>query len=156
ELDPPNAHCPASHPYRVINVCSNAVFPNTPENTFRERREGYRVMKHYWSGDTPVRTCAYEAQEREASGYTGQSCAGQALRDASCGCGPNGEYCMPALGRDSPLASRAEHVVRSALNEEPLRIVASVIARDEDYFTMFTTRRSFVTGPLAFLFREQL
>jgi hypothetical protein len=156
ELDPAGVHCPASHPYRVVNVCSNATLPNSPENAFRERRDGYRKVRHYWSGETPIHTCAYEAQDRTNSVYTGQPCAGQVLRDASCGCGPSGEYCMPSLAKDSPLSSRAEHLVRSALNEEPLRIVSSVIERDEDYFTIFTTRRSFLTGPLAFLYRAQL
>ena len=156
ELDPAGSHCPATHPNRVINVCSNAILPNSPENAFRERRDGYRKVKHYWSGETPIHTCAYEAQERTLSVYNGQACAGQVLRDASCGCGPSGEYCMPSLAKDSALASRAEHLVRSALNEEPLMIVESVIARDEDYFDIFTTRRSFLTGPLAFLYRSQL
>src|SRR5258706_14378425 len=127
ELDPTGMHCPASHPHRVVNVCSNAILPNSPENALRERREGFRRVRHYWSAQTDVRTCAYEAQDRANSVYTGQACAGQVLRDASFGCGPMGEYCMPSLGKDSPLASRAEHLVRSALNEEPLQIVSSVI-----------------------------
>jgi hypothetical protein len=156
ELDPPGLHCPSSHPHRVVNACSNAVMPRDPEGRFRERREGFRRMKHYWSGATEIRTCAYEAQERTHSALTGAPCAGQTLRDASCGCGPNGAYCMPTLGQTSTFASRAEHLVRAALNEEPLEIVSSVVARDEDYFTIFTTRRSFITGPLAFLYKRQL
>jgi hypothetical protein len=156
ELDPPGMHCPETHPYRVINACTNAILPQDGENQVRERREGYRMMKHYWSGATPVRTCAYEAQERTVSAYTGASCASQVLRDSSCGCGPEGAYCMPAVANNGGLASRAEFRVRSALNDEPLRIVSSVIERDEDYFDIFTTRRSFVTGALAYLYRKQL
>ena len=156
ELDPVNMHCPATHPYRVVNVCSNAILPNDPEMFTRERREGFRVMKHYWSGGTDVKTCAYEAQERTASVRTGQSCAGQTMRDPSCGCGPSGTYCMPAVASNTGIASRAEHLVRSALNEEPLRIVASVVAHDEDYFEIFRTRRSFLNGPIAFLYKHQL
>jgi hypothetical protein len=63
---------------------------------------------------------------------------------------------MPAVAFNSGIASRAEHLVRSALNEEPLRIVGSVVQRDEDYFDIFRTRRSFVNGALAFLYKNQL
>ena len=63
---------------------------------------------------------------------------------------------MPAVNLATPLPSRAEHLVRSALNEEPLTIVASVVSRGEDYYDIFTTRRSFVTGPLALLYEQQL
>ena len=51
--------------------------------------------------------------------------------------------------------SRAEHALREAIDDEPLEIVKSVVARDEDYFEAFITRRSFATGPLAYFFRHQ-
>jgi hypothetical protein len=156
ELDPAGMHCPDSHPYRMVNACTNAIVPNDPENFFRERREGYRKAKHYWAGATELRTCAYEAQTRTSSVRNGASCAGATLRDPSCGCGPNGVYCMPSVAFNSGIASRAEYLVRSALNEEPLRIVGSVVERDEDYFDIFRTRRSFVNGALAFLYKNQL
>lgn len=156
ELDPAAMHCPDSYPYPVVNSCVNTILPNDPENFFRERREGFRKMRHYWSGKGEVRTCAYEAQTRTASVRTGASCASLTLRDPSCGCGPDGTYCMPSVAFNSGIASRAEYLVRSALNEEPLRIVASVVGRDEDYFEIFRTRRSFLNGPLAFLYKNQL
>jgi hypothetical protein len=156
ELDPANFHCPGTHAYRIVNACTNVLAGNDPENAVRERREGFRRIKHYWSGATEIKTCAYEAQDRSASVRTGTSCAGQTLRDPSCGCGPQGLYCMPTINMNGPLASRAEHLVRDALNREPLEIVASVVGRDEDYFGIFTTRRSFINGPLAFLYKNQL
>jgi hypothetical protein len=51
--------------------------------------------------------------------------------------------------------SRAEFRLRSAMEQEPLRILQSVIERDEDYLSILTTRRSFVNGPLAFAWRYQ-
>jgi hypothetical protein len=156
ELDPPDAHCPPELPYRVVNSCDNRFTGGDPESVMRIRKEGVRKLRHYWSRATEVKTCAYEAQERTQSVTTGTPCAGSTLRDPSCGCGPSGVYCMPALGNNSPVASKAEHLVRSALNQEPLEIVASVVGRDEDYFDIFRTRRSFVTGPLVFLFENQL
>ncbi len=156
DLDPPSAHCPDAFPHRVINTCDNRFTGNDPESVLRLRREGYRAIRHYWSGKTEVKTCAYEAQQRTHSATTGAACSGSVLRDPSCGCGPDGLYCMPALGASSPVASKAEYLVRSALNDEPLQIVASVIGRNEDYFDIFRTRRSFVTGPLVFLYKNQL
>jgi hypothetical protein len=156
ELDPPGFRCPSTHPYRVVNACTNVLANYDGENAVRERREGFRRIKHYWSGATEIRTCAYEAQDRAASVHTGTPCASQTVRDPSCGCGPQGLYCMPAISLVAPLPSRAEHPVRDALNREPLEIVASVVGRDEDYFGIFTTRRSFINGPLAFLYKNQL
>ncbi|WP_394843222.1 hypothetical protein LZC95_40000 [Pendulispora brunnea] len=156
ELDPPDMHCPDAFPHRVVNSCDNHVEANDPEMVVRQRREGMRKMRHYWSGTTEVRTCAYDAQDRTNSATTGVSCAGNALRDPSCGCGPQGIYCMPNLPTTGIVSSRAEYAVRSALNEEPLRIVESVVAHDEDYFDIFRTRRSFMNGPLAMMYKNQL
>jgi hypothetical protein len=139
----------------VVNPCNNALY-DLADRVYRERREGFRRVRAYWTGGAEVRMCAYEAQDRANSAYTGASCAGQQLRDASCGCGPEGAYCMPAVASQTALASRAEYKVRTALNDEPLQIVSSVVERDEDYFEIFTTRRSFATGPLVYLYRNQL
>jgi hypothetical protein len=155
ELDPVGRTCPSTHPHRVINPCDNRLY-DLADRVYRERREGYRVVRHYRSNGVGVRTCAYEAQDRTNSVYTGAACNNIPLRDPSCGCGPEGVYCMPAVAVNSPLASRTQALIRGALNAEPLQIVASVVERDEDYFEIFTTRRSFITGPLAHLYRHQL
>jgi len=155
ELDPSDLHCPPEFPHRVVNVCNNHAM-DAVEGLTRVRREGVRKVRHYWSGNTEIRTCAYDAQERTTSAASGASCAGTALRDPSCGCGPQGMYCMPIINAHVNVDSKAEYLVRSALNEEPLQIVSSVVGRDEDYFEIFRTRRSFITGPLAFLYKNQL
>jgi hypothetical protein len=41
----------------------------------------------------------------------------------------------------------------AAFNEEPLRIADSVVRRDEPYYNILTTRRSFVNGPLSTYYR---
>lgn len=153
--DHPLAACPPTHPVEVVNPCDNAVSGNIPDVSLRVRREGFRMTRPYWSGGRWVKTCAYEAQERTNSAYTGAMCTPAARVDSSCGCGPQGLYCAPSQGYQSVLPTRAERKVREALNEEPLRIVASVIAGDEDYYNAYTTRRSFMTGPLSLLYREQ-
>jgi hypothetical protein len=42
----------------------------------------------------------------------------------------------------------------AALNAEPLLITDSVLRRDEDYFNILTTRRSFVNGTMASFYRD--
>jgi hypothetical protein len=42
----------------------------------------------------------------------------------------------------------------AAINEEPLLIADSVLRRDEDYFNILTTKRSFVNGTLSQLYRQ--
>ncbi|MFO0650053.1 MAG: hypothetical protein U0326_27780 [Polyangiales bacterium] len=146
--------CPTGYT-EVVNTCDNTVTGNSPEIALRIRREGYRMMRPYWAEGHWVKVCAYEAQDRSNSVYTGAMCNPAARIDASCGCGPDGVYCSPSQGRLSALPTATERRIREALNEEPLRIVASVVARDEDYYNAYTTRRSFITGPLSTLFREQ-
>ncbi|MBL8604857.1 MAG: hypothetical protein JNK72_23215 [Myxococcales bacterium] len=152
--DHPDARCPTGFE-EVVNTCDNAL-ANGNDYNVRVRREGYVLQRTYWSGGRYVKMCAYEAQERNNSVYTGQLCAPANRLDPSCGCGPEGMFCMPSQGRQSPLATRAERRVREALNQEPLRIVRSVIGRDEDYYAIYSTRRSFITGPLAFFYRNQV
>ncbi|MBL8685755.1 MAG: hypothetical protein JNK05_41650 [Myxococcales bacterium] len=152
--------CPPWAPYRVVNTCDNTPFSG-PDETFRIRREGTRVVRDwYWSGGRSLRVCAYDASARTNSTRNGQSCETvySGRRDTSCGCGPRGIYCMPSIGvsQNTDLASRTQSRVRDALNAEPLEIVASVVERDEDYNNIFTTRRSFVNGPLRHLYEHQL
>jgi hypothetical protein len=132
--------------------------------------EGWRWMKHYWSRGTPIRTCALEAQERQfglINKYpdTGDpvecSKAVSGLRsgliyDPSCGCGPQGAYCMPIsrLHRDVD-DSRTTELLRTSIEREPLEIIRSVVQRNEDYATILSTTRSFVNGPLAFAWKYQ-
>ncbi len=155
ELDPAGRHCPDAYPTRIVNPCDNTMY-NGADTVRRERRDGYRVVQTYWSRGRDVRVCAYEAQDREFSAGTGNSCAARQLSDPSCGCGPEGRFCMPVVSYNSGPPSRTEFRVHTALNEEPMEIVASVIGRNEDYFEIFTTRRSFVTGPMAYFYRNQV
>ncbi|HEY2516103.1 MAG TPA: hypothetical protein VGI39_34765 [Polyangiaceae bacterium] len=155
ELDPPGTHCPATHPYRVVNDCDNTYHGDSLID-LEFRIEGFRYTKPYWSRGGRVKTCASEAQDREIGAYTSIPCIKDPV-DATCGCGPEGVYCIPSpvamtVWRSESLAERRLH---DAINDEPLEIVATVVGGDEDYFDVFTTRRSAVTGPLSFFFRRQ-
>ncbi|HZI12080.1 MAG TPA: DUF1585 domain-containing protein [Myxococcus sp.] len=117
------------------------------------QREGY-VMKPapYWATATtpnPSKVCAIEAQERTQNPWTLESCeAGRFTGDRSCGCGDRMRRCEVAA--NTAQGVRNIHDLRvAAFNEEPLRIADSVVRRDEPYYNILTTRRSFVNGPLS-------
>lgn len=102
-----------------------------------------------WATTTaPTAMCAIEAQSRDVNPWTLESCeTGRFSSDRSCGCGVKSRRCEPGSG--------ALHNARiAAFNEEPLVLADSVLRRNEDYFTLLTTPRSFVNGTLSQLFRE--
>lgn len=150
--DGPGYACPAGY-VEVTNPCDNGVgvrFEAQPE----VRQEGWRLMRPYWARGHWVKVCAYEAQDRVISTNTRQRCESTARLDSSCGCGPQGAFCAPFTGDYSHPSATVSRIIAS-LNREPLEIVASVVGRDEDYSTIFTTRRGLANGTLAFMNRYQ-
>lgn len=116
------------------------------------QREGVvQAPPPFWdtSGAASVAMCAVEAQTRAVNPWTMESCeTNRFLSDRSCGCGVGARRCDQGNGD--------LHRQRlAAINEEPLQLIESVLRRDEDYFTILSTRRSFVNGPLAQLFRDK-
>ncbi len=116
------------------------------------QREGYvnNAKAPYWdeintASNTPVKMGAIEAQTNDFNPWTGQSCETRLTGDRTCGCGVASRRCEGAANFKARVLS---------VNEEPLRIADSVVRRDENYFSMLTTRRSFVNGPLSQLYRN--
>ncbi|MDY7227095.1 DUF1585 domain-containing protein [Hyalangium rubrum] len=113
------------------------------------QREGYvtKPAPFFATEPTPVTVCAIEAQERDINPWTLESCeTTRFARDRSCGCGTGMRRCEVA----------ATHTARiSAINEEPELIANSVIEREEPYFNILTTRRSFVNGTMSEFYRQQ-
>ncbi|MBJ6761393.1 DUF1585 domain-containing protein [Myxococcaceae bacterium JPH2] len=112
-------------------------------------REGY-VMKPapYWATTAdPVKVCAIEAQERPANPWTLESCeTTRFVTDRTCGCGVGMRRCEVTAVHNARVA---------AFNQEPERIADSVLRRDEPYFNILTTRRSFINGTLAEFYRQK-
>lgn len=104
----------------------------------------------YWdtTSTAQVPMCAIEAQARDTNPWTMESCTtGRFTGDRSCGCGVKSNRCESA--------GTNLHTARiSAFNDEPVLIADSVVRRDEDYFNLLTTRRSFVNGTLSQLYRQ--
>ncbi|MBM4780146.1 MAG: DUF1585 domain-containing protein [Archangiaceae bacterium] len=104
----------------------------------------------YWDVTTQgqVPMCAIEAQVRDTNPWTMESCTtGRFTGDRSCGCGVKSNRCESGNGN--------LHNARiSAFNDEPVMIADSVVRRNEDYFNILTTRRSFVNGTLSQMYRQ--
>jgi len=116
------------------------------------QREGYVTRPApYWSAGSPdVRVCAIEAQTREANPWTLEPCTTPRFNgDRSCGCGEGMRRC------ESPDGAVVHDARVAAINAEPELIAESVVRRDEPYFNLLTTRRSFINGPLSALYRDR-
>lgn len=116
------------------------------------QREGFVTRPApFWlpAGSPDVRVCAIEAQTRTANPYTLETCETTRFwNDRSCGCGEGMRRCEGS--------GQAVHDVRvAAFNAEPELIADSVVRRDEPYFNLLTTRRSFLNGPLSQFHRQR-
>ena len=114
------------------------------------QREGYVTRSGPFFAADPtaqVTVCAIEAQERDSNPWTMESCeTARFSRDRSCGCGVGMRRCEVT----------AVHTARvDAINKEPELLADSVIRRDEPYFNLLSTRRSFVNGTLSEFYRQQ-
>jgi hypothetical protein len=116
-------------------------------------REGWVMADApFWdnSGAAKVAACAIEAQARDVNPATMSSCEGSGfLSDRACGCGAKFRRCEAG---DKALVFDARV---DAINEEPLLLADSVLRRDEDYFHILTTRRSFINGILSSLYQQR-
>lgn len=151
--DGPGFACPTGYT-EVENPCDNVVEVRFTSRV-EIRREGWVLTRPYWAGGRWVKTCAYEAQTRTESVTRRSTCRNRTFVDSSCGCGPEGAWCAPFTGEALRPSRTVSQIVR-ALNQEPLELIASVVARDEDYATIFTTRRGMANGVLAYMNRHQV
>ncbi len=114
------------------------------------QREGYVMAPApFWeTARTTVAMCAIEAQTRAVNPATLESCeTNRFASDRSCGCGVGSRRCESG--------DNAVHNARiAAFNAEPELIADSVLRRDEPYFNILTTRRSFANGPISSLYRD--
>jgi hypothetical protein len=153
EGDGPGFACPAGYT-TVTNPCDNTVETRLASRV-ELRQEGWRLTRPWWARNHLVKTCAYQAQDRATSVTTRGPCRLGAAVDSSCGCGPDGAWCAPFVGDfKQPTATLAR--LLDALNREPLEMISTIVDRDDDYATIFTTRLGMANGPLAFMNRHQI
>jgi hypothetical protein len=117
------------------------------------QREGWETVPvPYYEPAASVRTtvqmCAIEAQDRAVNPGTLETCeTGRFAGDRSCGCGAGSRRC-------EGLGAGVHNARLAAFNMEPELIADSVLRRDESYFKILTTRRSFVNGTLSQFYRQ--
>jgi hypothetical protein len=119
-------------------------------------QEGYVIVRPYWDPNVDYKVCAFDAQALATGVAAGVTCskisginaAGNPVNDAGCGCGPDLAYCLPEPTHPYHVA------IRNALVDEPLRIFEQVVRAGQPYFDAFTTRTTFVNGPLRAFYQQ--
>lgn len=111
------------------------------------RQEGYTLVRPYWDPTIEIKVCAFDAQTARTSSISGLDCkARSAVDDAGCGCGPNAMWCDTG-------ATHTE-LIRSFEEDFRLRVRTAFLEGDP-YTALFTSRRSYVNGPLVFFWTHQ-
>ncbi len=109
------------------------------------KREGYIEVSPYWAPDTTIRVCAWDAQTTVIS-PSGTDCRTSAgFADVRCGCGENLRLCR--YGGYS--------AITQALAQDVDLRVAAVIRNDEPYTELFTSNRTFFSGPMVHYLKHQ-
>lgn len=114
-------------------------------NGITVRQEGWRMVTPYWS-TTPVKVCAYDAQEVTSVTVSGKTydCSkpeGDARKE--CGCGPNLRWCY------GPAAS-VRTLLLGDMREQLGLMVDSVTTGGRPYTELVTSKKTFVNGRLQF------
>ncbi|MEZ4403296.1 MAG: hypothetical protein R3B06_24940 [Kofleriaceae bacterium] len=126
---------------------STFVDPTCSGATHTCKQEGYVMVTPYWSA-TPLKVCAYDAQALAVGVGAGSPTCTPYTIDAGCGCGPNLRNCTPGIGDANHTA------IRDALAEESTRIFDAVVRSGRSYFDTFTTRETYVNGPLVQFYKN--
>ncbi|MCH9680293.1 MAG: hypothetical protein K0V04_02575 [Deltaproteobacteria bacterium] len=111
------------------------------------QQEGYVMVAPYWDPDNPIQVCAFDAQEA-LLGESGVECSVYHPNDEECGCGPELTWCGP----DS--AGTPNQLIRDSLAQEPARIFEWVVRQGASYLDAFSTRMTFMNGPVAHYYRH--
>ena len=105
-------------------------------------QEGWRWVTPYWDPTTPVRVCAYDAQETLSTsiGPATVGCDSYLTNGRKeCGCGPNLEYCY---------FGTVSRVVLASLREQLNRSVDDVAVNGQPYTDLLLGTKAYVNGPI--------
>lgn len=108
------------------------------------RREGWVFVAPYWNPETPIKVCAFDAQDGLVSSLGTECGTPRGAQDVECGCGPDLRFCG---------VEQTRLAVVDAIAESQRRVIAAVIGEGLPYTDLFTTRRAFVNGPLVHFWR---
>jgi hypothetical protein len=103
--------------------------------------EGWRMVAPYWDPATPVKVCAFDAQETASD--EGVACnTPEAINKKGCGCGPDLRFCYGPSSVTSKL-------ILSSLREQLGRAVDDVAA-GAPYTDMLLSTKAWQNGAIAF------
>lgn len=126
-----------------------AFIRTTVVNGVTVRQEGWRLVTPYWSA-TPIKVCAYDAQETETV-TLGTGAAARTLScgnfetngQLACGCGVGLKFCY------GPTAN-VRNVITASAREQVGLLVDRVSTGGRPYTDLVLSRVAPVNGPLAF------
>ncbi len=106
-------------------------------------QEGWRMVTPYWDTKTPIKVCAFDAQETLVSD-DGVSCNTPSGRTKpECGCGPNLQFCYgPSNVTVNP--------IRESLREQMARAIDNVTAGGKPYTDILKSQVADEDGYIAF------
>ncbi|MEM1417149.1 MAG: hypothetical protein AAGH15_19785 [Myxococcota bacterium] len=114
--------------------------------------DGYVMVAPYWDPENPIKVCAFDANVvLTQPGEAGAACTFSS-REATCGCGPDLQFCVPAAFSDD--AGRAYYQrLQAGFTQEPLRLIERVVSEGRSYLDIFRTPETYVNGATAHYYR---
>lgn len=106
-------------------------------------QEGWRWVTPYWDPTTPVKVCAYDAQETVSTVVNGATlgCDNYLTNNRKeCGCGPNLQYCY---------SGTVARTILTSLREQLARSVDDISMNGAPYTDLILGTKSYVNGPIA-------
>lgn len=108
-------------------------------------QEGRRDVVPFWDDGASVSVCGFNAQENLVS-VTGTDCAApEGRQDPGCGCGPNLRWCGRGVDTAAVLASFRLSVEKT---------LEHLLREGRPYTEIFTTRLTYVNGPIVHYWRH--
>jgi hypothetical protein len=129
---------------------ATGAIQTTPDpNDATIQREGWVMVTPYWSPQTQIKVCAFDAQANlQATDSSGRTVDCSRSTVKGCGCGPNLEWCQSAY-------DGTELTIKNAFDEQLLRFTDGIVRNDRPYTDVLLAKDMEVNGPIAFYFRHQ-
>lgn len=136
----------------AIVPCENAPARFAADGTILTRDvngaqvEGWVEVAPHWDPARPLRVCAFDAQAHEVSGNGTPCGTNSGFNDPGCGCGPELRWCS---------TGNAHVVVTTSMTRAYEKLLTSIFEENQPYTELFTTRRAFINGPIAYFYKHQ-
>ena len=113
-------------------------------------QEGWVMVKPYWSPDTRVKVCAFDAQKlhilKLQNGKTYDCSRGNGNK--ACGCGPELRWCQS-------VHHKTRETITQSLLQQYLNFTTHTIKSNRPYTAILTAREMKLNGPITFFLKHQ-